>query len=522
MTALELLLPRLLVLLALLAGGTLAAKKLPVPAPVVLAVLGMAAASVPGVPEIPLDPDLILVWFLPPLLYADAFQTSWTDSRRWLRPILMLAIGLVAATIAAVGFVAHAVLPGVPLAACFVLGAIVSPTDTVAVQAVIERLRVPRRITAILGGESLINDATGLVGVQVGVAVVAAGGVMGLDTAALEFARVAGVGVAVGVAAGFAFARLNTSIRERGTLFVLSLLAPYLAYWLASLGGGSGVLAVVIAGFLVSWRIYSLQADVRVDLYSTWDMIVILLNGIAFLLVGFQAPVLLRSLAEDGILIGAGLAVSAAAIVTRIAWCFPAAYVPLFLSPRMRAREGGYAPPGAVAVVAWAGVRGAISLSAALSLPDGFPGRDPIVACTMVVVLCTLLFQGLTLMPLSGFLGLREDEDTAAEVRRAREETLAAGIERLDAFCAETSCPIAVFHLRANLEDQLAALREEDAARRELAHSRVSVSKEVQRAVAEAQRERLLSLRNAGAINDGTYTSLLLDLDRASLGVVAD
>jgi NhaP-type Na+/H+ or K+/H+ antiporter len=170
--------------------------------------------------------------------------------------------------------------------------------------------------------------------------------------------------------------------------------------------------------------------------------------------------------------------------------------------------------------VSWAGVRGAVSLAAALALPGDFPARDEIVVCTMIVVLCTLLIQGTTLLPLIRLLGLRGDPDTAVEIRRAREEALAAGIERLDAFCSETSCPIAVFHLRASMEDQLATLRDQDAERRERANARLEVSKEVQRAVAIAQRERLLQLRDAGEINDGTYTRLLLDLDRASLGVV--
>jgi len=220
----------------------------------------------------------------------------------------------------------------------------------------------------------------------------------------------------------------------------------------------------------------------------------------------------------------AGLAVSAACIATRIVWSFPAAYVPLALFPAARRREGGYPSPRNVLVVSWAGVRGVVSLAAALSLPplmvDGrpFPGREELVVCAVVVVLTTLFVQGSTLVPLIRLLGIRGGDDSAEEVRRAREAALVAGIERLDAFCSERSCPIAVFHLRAFLQDELETLRDADKELRDRARSRVAVSREVRQAVVLAQRARLLRLRDRGQINDRTYTELLLDLDRTALG----
>lgn len=215
-------LPLVLVLLAVLAVVYLIAPRLATPAPILLAIAGAGVALVPGLPRLELDPELILVLFLPPLLYADAFHTSWVDFQRWLRPILMLAFGLVFLTTLAVGLVAHAFLPELPWPVCFVLGAIVSPTDTVAVQAVIERLHVPRRITAILGGESLVNDATGLVGMQVGVAVMLSG-TFEPQSVALQVGWVVSGGVAVGLAGGMLFALANRFIREPRVLFVLSL-----------------------------------------------------------------------------------------------------------------------------------------------------------------------------------------------------------------------------------------------------------------------------------------------------------
>src|SRR5689334_19561816 len=241
------LLPVLIGLLAVVALAALVAPRTRLPAPVLLAFGGVLLGFVPGLPLLKLDPDLILLGFLPPLLYSDSFSASWTDFRRWLRPILMLAVGLVAATTLAVGFVLHTLMPEVPPAACFLLGAIVSPTDTVAVQAVIERLRIPRRMTSILGGESLVNDATGLFGVQLGIAALA-GGTFGAKSFTLDFLWIGGGGVLAGAAIGALGVLANRRARQTELLFVLSLLAPYLAFLTAHAAHASGVVAVVVAG----------------------------------------------------------------------------------------------------------------------------------------------------------------------------------------------------------------------------------------------------------------------------------
>lgn len=513
----------LIALLATIAVVSLVAPRIGAPAPVLLAVSGALIALVPGVPRLPLHPDLILVLFLPPILYADAFDTSWVDFRRWLRPIVMLAVGLVSATILVVGLVTKYFLPELPYPVCFLLGAIVSPTDTVAVQAVIERLRVPRRVTAIVGGESLVNDATGLVGVQIAVAVILSG-TFDAGVVAIGFARVAGLGVVVGVAIGIAFSLVNRRVRDTHVLFVLSLLAPYLAFLIASQLEASGVLAVVVSGFIVSWRIHTVPAEARVPLYSAWDLLISVLNGICFVFIGLETPHWLRLLhPEQGeSLLWAALAVSATVVLVRIVWCFPSAYLPLFLSPRVRAKEGGYPSWRGVTLVSWCGVRGVISLAAALALPltlaDGtpFPGRDEIIACTLAVILVTLVAQGLTLLPLVRALGMRDDEATEGEVRAARETVLTAGVARLDAFCSETSCPLAVYHWRTLMLDELASLRAEDTEERKLAGARLDVSAGVHRAVAEAQSAALLALRDRGTINDQTYMELQLELDRTN------
>jgi monovalent cation/hydrogen antiporter len=497
-------------ILATLAVVTLIAPRLRLPQPLVLALAGVGLAFVPAVRNLDLDPNLILVGFLPPLLYADAWQTSWRDFQRWLRPILMLAVGLVAATILVVGLVAKACLPDLPWAVCFVLGAIVSPTDTVAVQAVLERLRVPRRTTAILGGESLVNDATGLVGVQIGVVVVLEG-VFDFGRVLGQFAWVAGAGVLVGVVIGALFTAVHRRVRDSSVLFTVSLLSPYLAFALASSLGVSGVLAVVVAGAVVAWRVHLIPAPARVQLRATWAQLVFVLNGLCFLYIGRESPCLLQQAAGAGSSLWlAGLAVSAAVIGVRVLWCWPNAYAPLWLFPSLRAREGGYPTPGGVMVVSWCGVRGAVSLAAALALPrtlDGetaFPGRDTVVACTVAVILVTLFVQGGTLFPLVKLLGMRDDGTTAAEMRLARERLLAAGITRLDAFCSEHSCPVPVHRFA------------KDATEQQHVAKRRAVSREVLAAVLLAQETELLVLRDQGVVDDQAYNNLLLELDNVA------
>ncbi len=508
------------VILAVLAVGSLISQRVRAPGPVILAILGAGVSFIPWLPREPLDPDMILYLFLPPLLYAGAFEASWTDFRRWLRPILMLAVGLVLFTTCLVGIVAHALLPQMPWPVCFILGAVVSPTDTVAVQAIIERLHVPRRITAILGGESLVNDATGLLGVQIGVAVLLSGAFQA-KAVALQFVWIAGGAVGIGLAAGVLFALINRSVRDARILFVLSLVSPYTAFIVAHQLGTSGVLAVVIAGFVVSWRIHSVPATARVELYATWNMLVFVLNGFCFVLIGLEAPKLFleTKIAAGSEVLKAALLVTATAIGARILWVLPFAYLPLYFARKVREREGGYPDWKGVVLVSWCGLRGVVSLAAALSLPrfiddSPFPARAAVLACTVIVILVTLIVQGLTLEPLVRLLGIRSDEDSKAEVLKARETVLAAGIARLDAYCSETSCPISVHHWREAMADELAVVREQDEEQRQLAQTRVDVSNEVRREVARAEESALLKLRDGGVINDKTYLDLQLDLDR--------
>jgi Na+/H+ antiporter len=514
----------LLLWLAAMAAAASLAEQRRWNAPVVLVAAGALLGALPGVPQLDVAPDLLLALLLPPLVWSDALQTSWNDFRRWMRPILILAVGLVAATIAAVGVVAHALLPSLPWPACFLLGALVSPTDTVAVQAILERLHAPRRVTAILGGESLVNDATGLVGVQVCAALVLSG-VFEFGELATHFARVAGLGVAVGLLVGSAMALAHRRLRSVHALFSVSLAAPYLAYSLAHELDASGVLAVVVAGFVAAWNAHHLRGEARVELHSAWRQLVFLGNGACFLYIGAQAPQISRAvdLLDDPALLVAGAALTATVLAVRLAWCAPPALLAQAGLARSLLQRDGVASWRSSAILSWSGMRGFLSLAAALALPlegrDGspFPGRNAIVGCTLIVVLGTLLIQGLTLQPLVHALGLRDDEDSEGEVRRARERLLEAGIARLDEFCSHTACPIAVHHLRVHMLDELETLRDEDDDERRSALSRVVVSRQVRHEVAAAQERALLALRDNGQINDKTHNRLRLELDRANL-----
>ena len=510
----------LLAYLGLIGGASLLAPRLKLSAPVLLAVAGIAWGLVPGLPLPTVDPHIVLSVFLPPLLYAEAWRSSWHDFRRWMRPILSLAIGLVAFTILCVGYAARLLMPELPWPVCFLIGAIVSPTDTVAVHSVLERLRVPRRATAIIGGESLVNDATGLLGVQLALIVIFTG-VFEASEIATAFLRIAGLGIICGVAAGLLAIVLNSRVRGTAVLFAFSLFVPYLAFALAEWAGASGILAVVVAGFVASWRIDLIPAESRVDLTSDWDILTFLLNGMMFLFVGVETPRLLaENAAQIPALLGFGLAIAATVIAARLVWIWPAAYLPLWLFPALRKREGGYPDPRGVLLAAWCAVRGAVSLAAALAIPpllpagETFPGLPVIEAAVLVTILVTLIGQGATLEPLVRWLRLPRDPSTEDEMRKAREAMLSAGIARLDQFCSERSCPIAVHRYRDVMVDRLAELRELEESKRRHATRRLEVSREVRRAVWEAQTAELLRLRDAEEINDRDHQDLQLEIDR--------
>jgi CPA1 family monovalent cation:H+ antiporter len=512
-------------LLALALVGLLA-RVVSTPYPILLVAAGMAMAIVPGLNPPPLDPNLILLFLLPVLLYNEAFHASWHDFSRWLRPIVMLAVGLVAATIAAVAVAAKLLLPDLPWPAAFILGAIVSPTDTVAANAVLHRLRIPRRLSAILSGESLVNDATGLVALQLAIGVVLSGAFHWVEVG-LSFSWMVVGGVSVGLLVGLLAKLANHMIKDTTILFTLSLVAPYAAFTLAHVMHASGVLAVVTAGFYVAWHIHTVPADTRYELDAVWRLMAYIVDALCFMLIGTEIPRMMDGAPAERLtdLLVAGGLITLTVIAIRFAWIYPTALLPLWAVPRWRKREGGYPASSSLLLASWCGMRGAVSLAAALSVPltangVAFPGRDAIIFCTFCVILGTLIAQGLTLQPLIRWLGIRDDVNEREEERLARVSMIEAALSRLDQIKAQPGAdPAAVDHVeRTYLEH----LRMMVTSNRAAPHMQPPLDGpanifSVELAAMRAERDRLLSLRNKADINDRTHDRLQEELDLAEM-----
>jgi CPA1 family monovalent cation:H+ antiporter len=431
-------------LLAVVAAVSAAARRLGVTSAVPLVVTGVVLSYVPAFPDYRLDPELVLVVVLPLLLHSAALQSSLVALRANARPIALLAFGLVLFTTAAVGVVLHLVVPTLPLAACLALGAVVAPPDAVSATAVARSVGLPRRVVTILEGESLLNDATALTALRVAVAATIGEAVSG-GRATLDFVVAALGGAAAGVLVGAVMAWLHRRTDDPLMDNTLSILTPFAAYAPAEAVHASGVVAVVIAALFVSHRdVRLVSAASRLQMEAFWRVVEFLLQGTVFLLVGLQLRAILEEIrTPTGTVVAASAAVLATVVLARVAWMYPATYLAR-LVPRVRRRDP--APPLSVpTVIAWAGMRGVVTLAAAAALPletaDGqpFPGRDLLQVLAFVVVAGTLLLQGTTLAPLARALKVPADDPTAdtlaeAEVRR---EARRVAEQRLDSLSPE-------------------------------------------------------------------------------------
>lgn len=439
--------PEVVVLLVLAAAAALLAlsERVRVPYPIMLVIGGALLGLVPGVPVIELAPEAVLLGVLPPLLFYAGYLSSLRELRTNARPLTLLATGLVLLTATLVALLAHWVLD-MEWAAAFTLGAVLSPTDPVAATSIARRLGAPRRTVGLLEAESLVNDAGALVLYRVAVAAVVTGSFSAGD-AALDFVAGAAVGVAIGAAVGYGLEQAMRRIADAPLAITLALFGAYFAYLPAELLGASAVLAVVAAGVLVGWRgpRYA-SPGVRLAGFGFWATIVFLINALLFIVLGLQLPVVLSELEEDrsaAELAGAGLLVCAAVIGTRFLWLFTLPYVIRALDrrPSQRARRVGWRER---VVFGWSGMRGAVSLAAALAIPTTiesgapFPDRDLILFLTYVVILVTLVVQGLTLPALIRRLGVTEDPSAAlAAEARAREYAAQAALDRMKQLEAE-------------------------------------------------------------------------------------
>jgi monovalent cation/hydrogen antiporter len=431
-------------LLVAVAGLSALARQLSVPYPIVLVVGGTLLGFVPGLPEVALDPDVVLLVFLPPLLYGASIFANFNDLRANLRALSLNAVGLVLATMCAVAWVAHALIPGLPWGAAFVLGAIVSPTDPLAAAVVMRRLDVPRRIVSSIEGEGLFNDATALVAYRVAVAAVVAGS-FSLADAGLSFVFGAVGGVAIGLAVGWIVAEVRKRTTDAQLSVTISLLTGYLAFIPADIIGASGILATVTAGIYMGIRgPHVLPARARLQGYFVWDIVDFIINAILFVLIGLQLRAVVGGLSgySAGTLVGYALAVTGVVVGIRLAWFFTVPYLVRMIDrrPAQRARRVGARWRF---VMAWSGMRGAVSLAVAITLPfttdagTGFPERDLIIFLTFAVIFFTLVVQGLSLPAVIRGLGVSDGGADADEEVRARLVVTKAAIEQIDALAGE-------------------------------------------------------------------------------------
>jgi CPA1 family monovalent cation:H+ antiporter len=522
--------PVLLVLgLAAAVAFAIVAKRFALPYPIVFVLAGTALAFVPGLPVITISPDWIFLSILPPLLFSGGWSTDWAMFRANLRPILGNAIGLVVLSTVAVAIVAERLVPGLGWAGAFVLGAIASPPDAVAAIATFQRFAVPRRVVAVLEGEGLVNDATALVIYGYAVAAVVAGG-FSLPQAALSFVFVAVGGVLVGVAVEWIVERLSRALDrlELSDSLIDNLIiiaTPYAAYLSGQALHVSAVLATVVAGIRLGRRsavIYS--PETRLVGENVWSLWIYVINAFVFLAIGLQ----LRTFVQDGsralALLPAALAISAILIVVRIVWVLLAAWLPRALSRRLRARDPLPAP-GALLLIGWTGMRGIVSLAAALALPltaqrgAAFPARDAIVFVTFVVIFVTLVGQGLTLIPLVKRLGLSRDGDAGDEREvEVRVAALEAGLREIDGMRAQARGDEEVDvleRLRDEYVHRIDHLRTHHVPGDEEETPASRFDHQAQHEALRAERDAIMKLRDRGEIPDEIFRRVQYDLDLA-------
>jgi Na+/H+ antiporter len=500
------------------------AARMRIPAAILLVLAGVGLALIPGLPPVELAPEVVLLLVLPPIIYSSSVAMSWREFRFSLRPISLLAVGCVAFTATAVAAASHFLL-GFSWELGFVLGAIVSPPDAVAPLSIARRLQLPRRIVVILEGEGLANDATALILYRFAVAAVG-GGAFSLAHAASTFVAIVLGEFVFGIAIGWSMLHLRRWVGNPRIEIMLSLLTPFVAYWPPELVGGSGVLATVTAGLYISWNGPRLiGAPTRLQGIFFWDFLIYLIEGIVFLLTGLQAHTLiagLKTYSASQLAISAAI-VSVAVVVTRFVWMFPATYLPRWLIPSI-ARDDPAPPWQWPFVLAFTGVRGIVSLAAALAIPlttaDGgpFPHRDLILVLTFVVVLVTLVGQGLTLPAVVRALGLsnagrRERAAQRVEEFEVRREAIDAAGARLDVLAADPEVPDEIVaRLRAHHRQRLAqiAVRSaEDADQRKL----VSKADELDLLLIDAERELVNRKYRDGALKDETRRRIERELD---------
>ncbi|HEY4383243.1 MAG TPA: Na+/H+ antiporter [Ktedonobacteraceae bacterium] len=514
----------LLVAVVLLA---IIAPRVRIPYAILLVLGGLLLGFIPGLPRFALDPDVVFLLFLPPLLYSSAWLSSWRDFRANLRPISLLAFGFVLLTTGAVAIVAHALIPGLPWAVAFVLGATVSPTDAVAATSIAQRLGLSKRIVTILEGESLVNDATALVTYRFAVAAVASG-IFSLSEASIEFVIVSVGGITLGLVVGWCLCYVHQWLNNPPLEITITLITPFAVYLLGEdVLHVSGVLAIVATGFYLAWRAPTFfSSGTRLQVNAVWETLVFLLNGVLFLLIGLQLPVILDTLGStisrhsSILLIWYAILISLTVILIRLIWIFPATWLPRLFSRRLRERDP-YPGWRATALIGWAGMRGAVSLAAALALPEviadgtAFPERALVIYLTFGVILATLVVQGLSLPLLIRWLGLWDDRAGERKEMQARLTAAQAALTRLDEFARlDGASQELAQHLRQHYEAQVSRIiKRFEKVDGKSDEDQTTIYQKLQLEALQAERSAVISLRSRGEINDEVLRRIERELD---------
>ncbi|WP_171112011.1 MULTISPECIES: Na+/H+ antiporter [Streptomyces] len=520
----------LLMLVAGSAAIAAAGRRTPVPAPLLLVAVGLAVSYVPGVPDYHLDPHIVLPLILPPLLHTAATDSSYLDLRAQLRPVALLSVGYVLFATCVVGWAAYVIIPGLPLTAALVLGAVVAPPDAVAATAIARRVGLPSRITTILQGESLVNDATAITAYRVALAAAVGEGATWAGGIS-EFLIAAIGGIGVGLVLMVPIHWLRTHLKEPLLLNTLSLLIPFVAYAVAEQVHASGVLAVVVVALYLGHRAWEVDFATRLQEGAVWKMVAFVLESSVFALIGLQLPVVLEGLGEYEGLETAwyALAVFLVVVVARFVWVYPSTFLPPRLSTRIREREADPTWKDAF-IVSWAGMRGVVSLAIAFSIPqvveggEPFPGRNLILFLTFTTVIGTLVVQGLTLPPLIRLLKLPGRDvqgETLAEANAQAQASLAAE-RRLDELLADERNalpePLAA-RLRGVLERRRNAVWERLGQPNPITGETADDTyRRLAREMISAEREVFVKLRDGRYIDDEMLRTLLrrLDLEEAA------
>jgi CPA1 family monovalent cation:H+ antiporter len=510
-----------LFLIAVVIVLTAVSRRLGLSSPIVMVIGGLLLSFVPSVPEVELPPELVFLGFLPPLLFAGGYFTSTRDFKANLRSIVLLAVGLVIFTAAIVAVVAHELVPELGWAGAFALGGIVAPPDAVAATAIFQRLGVPRRVVTILEGESLVNDATALIIYRFAIAAAAVGAFSLLEASATFVVVLLG-GIAIGFIVGYVVDVFMDKVTDTAIAVAITLIAPYAAYLPAESIGVSGVLAAVVGGLWARHAMRHTSSDTRVVGAAVWQLWLFLLNGLVFFLLGLQLPTVLRRVqaADESGVVVATIAIVVTVVLARMVWVLPGAYLP-HLIPFVARRETRPRWRG-VAVVSWAGLRGVVSLAAALALPEDFPARDLILLFTFAVILVTLVGQGLTLPLVIRMLGIAPDGDAAHAEVHARALTAEAALSRIEELATE-------FPGHAELISTLRTQYEHRASHGDTHHGDAPGTAEqellehtqMRREVIEAERRAAFELHERGVIGDDILRRIERDLDLEELRMEA-